>query len=73
MERNAFIRNMFYFMELCAKRKTGTRKEIAKRLNMSESGVKRMITDLRDSGIDIEFDHSIKSYVGHQMVKDTES
>lgn len=63
MERYVFIRKMFYFIELCQKEKTGSRQYIAERLNMSESGVKRMINDLRDAGVSIKFDFDKRSYI----------
>ena len=72
MERSLFVCRLHYFLELCVKGKTGTIKEVAQRLNMSESGVKRMINDIRNSGIDIKFDHSLKSYISNMMLFDSE-
>ena len=63
MERYVFIRRMFYFLELCDKKATGSRKELANKLEMSESSIKRMICDLRDAGLKVEFDYSLRSYV----------
>ncbi|TAJ11145.1 HTH domain-containing protein [Marinilabiliaceae bacterium JC017] len=63
MERYVFLRRVFYFLELCAKKKTGSRKDLAIKLQMSESAVKRMINDLREAGVDIEFDFMSKSYI----------
>lgn len=63
MERYIFIRRMFYFLELCDKRSTGSRKELANKLDMSESSIKRMINDLRDAGMDVRFDYGFRSYI----------
>ena len=62
MERYVFLRRMFYFLELCEKRNTGPKREIAEYLQMSESGVKRMINDLREAGVQIEYNGVCKSY-----------
>ena len=63
MERYVFLRRMFYFLELCDKGNTGSRKDLATKLDMSESSIKRMINDLRDAGIEIQFDYMTKSYI----------
>ncbi len=62
MERYLFLRKTFYFLELCDKQSTGSRRELVSRLGMSESSVKRMISDLRDAGIEIDYCNSNKSY-----------
>ncbi len=62
MERYVFLRRTFYFIELCKKSRAGTRKELATKLEMSESGIKRMITDLRDAGLNIEYDSLKRTY-----------
>jgi len=72
MERYVFLRRMFYFLELCARGKTGSRKDLAATLQMSESGVKRMINDLRDAGVVIEYDAYSKSYVTVDELSNTE-
>jgi len=63
MERYIFLRRVIYFLELCKQEKTGSRKEIANRFEMSDSGVKRMIRDLRDAGIKLEYNSTLKSYI----------
>jgi len=72
MERYVFLRRMFYFLELCAKKKTGSRRDLADRLEMSESAVKRMIIDLRDAGMQIEYDFNSRSYVRQEAVNEWE-
>lgn len=52
-----------YFLNLCERRSTGSRKDLAKRLEMSDSGIKRMINDLRDAGLLIEYSHEDRSYI----------
>lgn len=63
MERYLFLRKVFYFLELCEKRDTGSRRDLGLKLQMSESSIKRMINDLKDSGVNVEFDYVAKSYV----------
>ena len=68
MSRYIFLRRMFYFLELCKVQKTGSKHDIAGRLAMSESGVKRMITDLRNAGIPIVYSSVKRSYCLHEPV-----
>ncbi len=63
MERYIFLRRVFYFLEMCENRNSGTRKELAIKFGISESAVKRMISDIRDSGVGVKFDFALKSYI----------
>lgn len=63
MERYVFLRRLFYFLELCDKEVTGSRKDLTQKLQMSESAIKRMISDLNDAGVEVKFDYNRRSYV----------
>ena len=56
------IQQMMFIHEHIKKRKTGSYRDLAERLNMSKSNVARIIETLRGFGADIEFDEGLNSY-----------
>ena len=56
------IQQMMFIHEHIKKRKTGSYRDLADKLNMSKSNVCRIFETLRGFGADIDYDRSLNSY-----------
>lgn len=56
------IQQMMFIHEHIKKRKTGSYRDLACKLNMSKSNVCRIIETLRGFGADIDYDRGLNSY-----------
>lgn len=57
-----YTKKLDYIQVLALKKATGTCKELAQRLDVSESTIKRMIQCLREQGIPISYSKERKTY-----------
>lgn len=57
-----YSKKLEYIQVLALKKATGTCKELAQRLDVSESTIKRMIQCLREKGVAIRYSQDRKTY-----------